>query len=305
MPTPLEHAAAASLRVAPVGSVGLRSQWGWSDHAVRQGRWECLHAARDGLCVAFDQRGNLLAIGTAAGTVSRQHGSCKCRCRRRTVAQTGHHIHCLPAPPMLRLQVLVWDVGAVRLLSATLTVPALLPGPRSISAVAWSANSRLLFGAAAAAGLVHVWDVARGRLLRSFALPGVLDGAPVPGGGAASSASGSPLPPSLTIRSLKPHPVDYGLLLVVTAAGLPWLADWRTGEAWRVRGDAAAVVVVAPVRSAYERHLPRESLRVTIQRLGAGPVQLTPHSTHRAAAAPVSPSGLGLFSRLLYLRALH
>ena len=58
-----------TLDVLAWGSEQLRQQWDYTDDPYRA-RWECLHAPTNATAVSFDYRGNLLAVGTAAGEVS-------------------------------------------------------------------------------------------------------------------------------------------------------------------------------------------------------------------------------------------
>ena len=85
-------------------------------------------------------------------------------------------------------QVVIWDVGAVRQRVATLRVPPAFGDRRSVTTLAWSANSRLLF-VVTTSGFVHVWAVTDGgALVRTFAPPSTTASA----GGAGDSGSRLP-----------------------------------------------------------------------------------------------------------------
>lgn len=67
-PSPLELAAAESLDLPPAGNEALRRQWRFGEEGYRA-RWESVHAGGDANAVAYDLRGNFLAIGTRGGEV--------------------------------------------------------------------------------------------------------------------------------------------------------------------------------------------------------------------------------------------
>ena len=113
------------------------------------------------------------------------------------------------------MQVIIWEVAAIRTVVRTLTLPSALPGHRAILHLAWSANSRILF-ACTAGGLILCWDVERGLIARCFK-------APVAG-----------------VRSLKPHPTVTTLLLLIPSSGMPWVLDWAAVPTSSVAASASS-----------------------------------------------------------------
>ena len=186
---------------------------------------------------------------------------CACSCASWS-SELASYCHDTITYALLLCQVAIWDVGAVRQLVATLRVPPEFGSRRSVTSIAWSSNSRLLF-AGTSGGYVHVWSVTTadgGLLIRTFIPPMATivtshDGAsstvsdknafaaPVAEGLqhaataiaiAAQSTTPSQLAPTV-VRFIRPHPVDAALLLLVPWAGMPWLVDWMAGTSWQVR----------------------------------------------------------------------